>query len=133
MCIPASKTSMNGLGICFVLNGVMQCMTATFYQNKNCKQLDDDGGGGGYFGGGSCQPNQYLVFCIAGAILYLAAGWILYISHKFASSSSSSTTPGGNDSMEVYTWSSEAKSSNPKKGVIRTVESAGRRYRMGRL
>jgi len=108
-------------------------MTATFYQSEHCKQLDDDGGGGGYFGGGSCQPNQYLVFCIAGAILYLAAGWILYISHKFASSSSSSTTPGGNNSMEVYTWSSEAKSSNPKKGVIRTVESAGRRYRMGRL
>ena len=41
MCIPASKTSMNGLGICFVLNGVMQCMTATFYQSENCKQLDD--------------------------------------------------------------------------------------------
>ena len=37
----------------------------------------------------------------------------------------------GTDKMEVYTWSSEAKSSNPRKGVLRTVEKCWTRLPSG--
>mmetsp|Transcript_759 Transcript_759/g.1292 ORF Transcript_759/g.1292 Transcript_759/m.1292 type:complete len:356 (-) Transcript_759:55-1122(-) len=139
MCVPVRNVSVNVLGLCFVLNGVVQCLTATFYRSENCnggsgsRGNDGDGdgsngGGGGYFGRGECRPNQDLVFCMAAAVLYLATGWILYISQRFASSGSDSnagspSSPSSyEESMEVFTWSSEAKSSNPEKGVLRTVE-----------
>jgi len=132
LCVPVSKGSMNALGLCFALTGILQCLTTTLYQSRNCKSA------GGYFGSGSCTPNQDLVFCTAAAILYFATGWILYVSNRFASAavlplatagrgggSNRAKGGGGEDSrgrMEVYTWSSEATSSDPSMGVLRTVE-----------
>ena len=123
LCVPATKGSMNCLGFAFVMNGVLQCMTAIFYQSENCKADDDNGGG--YFGPGECRPNQDLVISVAAGILYLATGWIVCMSHNFAfSTNNKSVTSTTMADMEVYTWSSEAKSSNPKRGILRTVEKS---------
>lgn len=120
LCIPASKASVKGLGVCFLMNALVQCLTAVFFGSDNChhNSIGGRGGGdgGGYFGGKECHPNKDLAFCIASAILYAAAGSILCVSRM------TNTIAPGLGSMEVYTWSSEAKSSNPAKGLLRTVE-----------
>jgi len=119
-CLPHTKLSLNGLGICFFITSILQLFTVLFFQSENCKgkrQFDEYGNalGGGYFGGTQCRPNQDLVFCIAASLLYFATGAILYLSHKFISAPGFSTS-------EVYTWSAVSGSSNRKKGILRTIE-----------
>ena len=123
ICAPASRGNMNALGLCFTLVGVLEGLTALLYQTQNCKSqsfdmTDGTDGGGWHLGGGECRPNQDLVFCIASSILHVATGWMLHVSYKFLSNAG----VGDTSSMEVYTWSSEARSSNPKRGILRTVE-----------
>ena len=123
ICAPASRGNMNALGLCFTLVGVLEGLTALLYQTQNCKSQSFDmtygtDGGGWHLGGGECRPNQDLVFCIASSILHVATGWMLHVSYKFLSNAG----VGDTSSMEVYTWSSEARSSNPKRGILRTVE-----------
>ena len=132
ICAPASRGNMNASGLCFTLVGVLEGLTALLYQTQNCKSqsfdtTDGTDGVGGHLGGGECRPNQDLVFCIASSILHLATGWMLHVSYKFLSNAgvgnaSSSLPVSGFASMEVYTWSSEARSSNPRRGILRTVE-----------
>jgi len=123
ICAPASRGNMNALGLCFTLVGVLEGLTALLYQTQNCKSqsfdmTDGTDRGGWHLGGGECRPNQDLVFCIASSILHVATGWMLHVSYKFLSNAG----VGDKSSMEVYTWSSEARSSNPKRGILRTVE-----------
>lgn len=104
----------------FFATSLLQLLTIFFYLSDNCKgggQFDDYGNalGGGYFGGVECKPNQDLVFCISASLLYFATGWILFLAQRFVSAPGFSTS-------EVYTWSTVAKSSNEKKGVLRTIE-----------
>ena len=129
MCIPARKASMNGLGLCFLLLGIVELMTVLFYQGTICnngKVSATTAATVSYFGGGECNPNQDLIYCIASCILFVATGWILYILSS-SSSLQHNLLPGetgGESSMEVHTWSSESTSSNPKRGIIRTIEKS---------
>ncbi|KAL3815655.1 hypothetical protein ACHAXA_006930 [Cyclostephanos tholiformis] len=128
MCVPTSRGSMNSLALCFATVGVLELLTALIYQSETCRvqSFDTTNDGGGYLVGGQCRPNQDLIFCIASSTLYMATGWILYASRKFSSdtigNTSSSLPESGFAPMEVYTWSAEASSSNPKRGILRTVE-----------
>lgn len=129
MCVPISGGSMNALGVCFALVGVMELLTALIYQSETCRVQSFntiDGDEGGLLVKGKCRPNQDLVFCIASSTLYMVTGWLVYASHKFSSDAvgnTSSVLPvSGFAPMEVYTWSEEASSSNPNKGILRTVE-----------
>jgi hypothetical protein len=128
MCVPISRGSMNALGVCFALVGILELLTTLIYQSENCgvQSLDAIDGDGGLLGVGKCRPNQDLVFCIASSTLYMASGWLLCASHKISSdavgNTQSSLPVSGFAPMEVYTWSEEASSSNPNKGILRTVE-----------
>ena len=123
MCIPARKSSMIGLGLCFVLVGILELMTVLFYKGTICNEEKNSSTATiSYFGGGECSPNQDLIYCIASCILFVATGWILYI--LSSSSSQHNLLQGTESSMEVYTWSSVSKSSNPKRGIIRTIEKS---------
>ena len=109
MCLPATAAHVRTLVASFVLNGAVQLATAVLYRSENCD-------GGGYFGGGTCQANQDIVFCAVAGILFATTGWELYTTQRTAK-------PGGGE-MKVYTWSAEARSSDPDNGLVRTVEKS---------
>ena len=111
MCIPYGKPSISLLGLGYIFAGILQALTMVYYQTNNCK-------GSGYFGGFQCKPNQDLVFCIAASVLYLACGWILYMLQKFV------VAPPGHSASEIYTCSAKSKSSDERKGILRTVEKS---------
>ena len=120
-CIPYSRSSLNGLGLCFFVASMLQLATSFFYLSSNCKGKTDAESGGvvgdGYFGGIECTANQDLVFCIAASALYFATGWLLYIAQGVIAND-----PGASSS-EVYTWSALAKSDDVEDG-IKTIEKS---------
>ena len=109
MCLPATAAHVHTLALSFVLNSALQLATAALYRTENCD-------GGGYFGGGTCQANQDIVFCAVSGLLFAVTGWELYVTQRAA-------VPGGEE-MKVYTWSAEARSSDPDNGLVRTVEKS---------
>eukprot|EP00986_Skeletonema_menzelii_P001112 scaffold304_cov80-Skeletonema_menzelii.AAC.6 len=111
MCIPYNESSISLLGLGYILAGTLQALTMVFYQTNNCK-------GVGYFRGLQCKPNQDLVFCLAACVLYLACGWVLYMLQKFV------IVPPGRSASQVYTCSAKSKSSDERKGILRTVEKS---------
>lgn len=118
MCIPYGKPQISLLGLGYILSAILQGLTTMFYLTNNCK-------GGGYFSGTQCEPNQDLVFCVAASLLYLACGWILYMVQQYI------VTPPGHASSQIYTWSAKSKSSNERKGILRTVERAWTKLESG--
>ena len=120
-CIPYSRSSLNGLGLCFFVASMLQLATSFFYLSSNCMgKIDAESGdviGDGYFGGIECTANQDLVFCIAASALYFATGWLLYIAQGVIAND-----PGASSS-EVYTWSALAKFDDVEEG-IRTIEKS---------
>jgi hypothetical protein len=119
-CIPYSRSSLSGLGLCFFVASILQLATSFFYLSNNCNGSVDEIGkivGGGYFGGIECTANQDLVFCIAASALYFATSWLLYIAQGVIAND-----PGASSS-EVFTWSALAKSDDIEKGT-RTIEKS---------
>jgi hypothetical protein len=120
MCIPYGKPQISLLGLGYILSAILQGLTTMIYLTNNCR-------GSGYFGGTQCEPNQDLVFCVAASLLYLACGWILYMFQKHI------VTPPGHASSQIYTWSAKSKSSNERKGILRTVERAWTKLESGHV
>ena len=109
MCIPCGRQGIRILGLGYIFSAILQVLTMVHYQTKSCN-------GSGYFRGIKCEPNQDLVFCLAASVLYLACGWILYMVQKFV------VAPPGHAVSQIYTWSAKSKSSNERKGILRTIE-----------
>lgn len=111
MCIPYGESSISLLGLGYFLAGILQALSMIYYLTNNCK-------GGGYFRGLQCKPNQDLVFCLAASVLYFACGWVLHMLQKFI------VLPPGQSASQIYTCSAKSKSSDERKGILRTVEKS---------
>ena len=58
----------------------------------------------------------YFAFCAVAGMLFAMTGWELYTTQRTAK-------PGGGE-MKVYTWSAEARPSDPDSGLVRTAKKS---------